>query len=279
MLELETQGRIYTDSKVAQLKRYLDELPGQAVHDLWDDIPHINSQAKERLGYPTQKPIALLRRIIESSSNPEDVVFDPFCGCGTSIFASHLLGRKWIGCDIAILSVQIVRDILLKRYGLEEGKHYMVSGIPRSVEGAEELFNHDPRQFQHWAVELAEGFASAKWSGDRGIDGRIYYETSEGLKSMVLSVKGGKLTPAFMRELRGTMEREDGAEMGGMICLHPSTKGMRAEVADAGVYSYEGRDYHRLQIRTAQDLLDGKCFDTPSTVRTLGKSSQTIMAV
>ena len=151
----------------------------------------VQAQAKERLGYPTQKPIALLQRIIAASTNEGDVVFDPFCGCGTAVYAAHLLNRKWIGCDIAILSIRLVRDVLLKRYGLEEDKGYTMAGIPRSVEAAKELFTHDPRQFQHWAVELAQGFASAKFSGDKGIDGRIHFETNEGLKNMVISVKGG----------------------------------------------------------------------------------------
>ena len=248
--------------------------------DDWWNINIINQAAKERLGYPTQKPLALLKRIITASSNEGDVVFDPFCGCGTTIYAAHLTGRKWIGCDIAILSVNLVRDVLLKRYGLQEGKHYRVDGIPRSVEAAHELFNHDPLQFQHWAVELAGGFASAKFSGDRGIDGRIHFETNEGLKNMVLSVKGGsKPAPLWMRELGGVVQREEDTRMGGLICLKNPTKGMRDEEASGGIYTYQGRDYHRLQIRTIQDLLDGKWFDTPSMVRTLGKSSQTIMPV
>jgi len=263
-----------------QRKRFLDELKGKPVQNLWDDIKMISSQSSERLGYPTQKPIALLKRIIEASTNPGDVILDPFCGCGTAIYAAHLLGRKWIGCDIAILSIHLVQDVLLKRYGLQEGKDYLVAGIPKSVEGAHDLFARDPHQFQHWAVELAGGFASAKFSGDKGIDGRIHFETKEGLKNMVLSVKGGsKPTPVWMRELGGVVQREEDTRMGGLICLEKPTKGMREEEADGGIYSCERRDYPRLQIRTIQDLLDGKWFDTPSTVRTLGKSSQTIMPV
>ena len=262
---------------IPALKRYLDEQGGTPLGDVWADIKPVQSQAKERLGYPTQKPLELLRRII---ANKGDVVFDPFCGCGTAAYAAHLLGRKWIGCDIAILSIDLVRDVLLKRYGLQEGKHYIVDGIPRSVEAAHKLFAHDPRQFQHWVVELAGGFASAKFSGDRGIDGRIHFETNEGLKNMVISVKGGnKPTPGWMRELGGVVQREEDTRMGGLICLENPTRGMRDEEARGGIYSYQEKDYHRLQIRTTQDLLDGKWFDTPSMVRTLGKSPQTIMPV
>lgn len=242
--------------------------------DVWTDIDRLNQTAKERLGYPTQKPIKLLSRIIALSSNPGDVVFDPFAGCGTAIYAAHLTGRKWIGCDIAILSVQIVRDVLSKTYGLREGEHYEVSGVPLSVEGAQELFEADPRQFQHWAVEKSGGFASLKHSGDRGIDGRIHYETKDGLRHMVLSVKGGKLQPAFVRELRGVLERETDATMGGLICLQPLTPGMRSEVAAAGMMEHEGVNYPRLQIRTIEDLLAGRLFETPSRVQTLGREQQ-----
>jgi DNA modification methylase len=257
---------------VPEFKLYLPQ--GQPVQDVVTDIPPLNSQAKERLGYPTQKPLVLLKRIIEASSREGDVVFDPFCGCGTAIYASHLTQRNWIGCDIAILSVRLVREVLLRRYGLEEGRDYEVSGVPLSLEGAHELFNRDPHQFQNWAVELAGGFCSVRRSGDRGVDGRIYYETSTGLRSMVISVKGGHLSPAYIRELRGTMERENNAELGGFICLEKPTKGMWRDVAEAGVYTYMGKPYDRLQIRTIGDLLDGKAFDTPSRVQTMNWDRQ-----
>lgn len=270
--KLDQQGLIYWPDKpggLPYLKLFLDERPGVSIQDIWGDIPPLNSQATERLGYPTQKPIALLERVIEASSNPGDVVFDPFCGCGSAIYAAHLSGRQWVGCDIAILSVQIVRDVLLNRYGLREGEHYQISGIPLSVEGASDLFKRDARQFQHWSVEIAGGFSSTKHSGDQGIDGRIHFQTEGGLKNMVLSVKGGHITPAYVRELRGVLERERDSEMAGFICLQEPTKGMRDEAAAAGLYTYLGTDYHRLQIRTIQDLLDGRGFDTPSKVQTL----------
>lgn len=278
---LDKAGRIQwpPDGSVPRYKRYWNDVKeGQSIQAIWTDIGPIGAQAEERLGYPTQKPIKLLKRIIEASSNEGEVVFDPFAGCGTAIYAAHELNRKWIGCDIAILSVQLVRDVLLKRYGLKEGEHYLVDGVPKSVEAAQELFDHDPRQFQHWAVELAGGFASTKTSGDKGIDGRIHFETSKGnLKNVVLSVKGGKLSPVFMRELRGTLAREADSVIGGLICLQQPTKGMLQEAASAGMYTYMGTDYHRLQIRTIQDLLDGKGFDTPSKVQTLSWTKQMAM--
>ncbi len=278
--ELDRMGRILWPAKAGgtpSFKQYLDDMEGVELQDVWVDISPLSPQAKERLGYPTQKPIALLERIIRAGSDAGDVVFDPFCGCGSAVYAAHLTGRKWIGCDIAILSVQIVRDVLLKRYGLREGEHYEVSGVPLSVEGAQDLFGRDPRQFQHWAVELAGGFSSTKHSGDRGVDGRIHFETGDGLKHVVISVKGGKLQPAFVRELHGVYERESDAEMGGFICLQEPTPGMIAEAASAGTYTYRGTEYHRLQIRTIQDLLEGNGFDTPSKVQTLNWMNQPML--
>lgn len=280
MEQYEKDNRLfYTKNGIPRLKRYLDEAKGMPAQDVWGDIESLRSWHQEKLGYPTQKPIALLKRIIEASSNEGDVIFDPFAGCGTSIYAAHLLGRKWIGCDIAILSVKLVRDVLLKRYGLREGENYVISGIPVSVEGAHDLFDRDPFQFQHWSVELAGGFASTKRTGDLGIDGRIYFETSSGLKNMVLSVKGGKLTPAYVRELRGVIERDDGTEIGGFICLEKPTKGMISEAASAGTYTYLGKEYPRLQIHTVDDLLQGKGFNTPSQVQTMNWIKQLQLAL
>ncbi|MBM4447567.1 MAG: hypothetical protein FJ023_09560 [Chloroflexi bacterium] len=262
-------GRVY--------KYYMDE--PKNPDDVWL-VPQIPERdKKERLGYPTQKPIALLNRIVNASTRPGDVIFDPFCGCGTAVYAAHLLGRKWIGCDIAILSVRLIRDVLFKRYGLKEGAHYEVSGVPLSVEGAEDLFDRDARQFQHWAVELAGGFSSSKYSGDKGIDGRIHFEIKDGLRNMILSVKGGKLSPAYVRELRGVLEREPNSEMAGFICLQPPTKGMDEEAAKVGIYMLQGTSYDRLQIRTVQALLDGKGFDTPSKVKILGWQNQGVLPI
>jgi len=255
-----------------KFKRYLSEAKGVPAQDILLDVPSLQrmrSAYAETLGYPTQKPIGLLQRIIEASSNPGDVIFDPFAGCGTSIYAAHTLGRQWIGCDIAILSVQIVRDVLLKRYGLKEGINYTVDGVPRSVEAARELMHHDPRQFQHWSVELAGGFASTKHSNDRGVDGRIHFDTPDGLRNMVISVKGGKLNPSFTREVLGTLGREPDSVMAGFICLEEPTKGMKYDAANSGFYTLHGKDYHKLQLRTIQQLLDGYGFDTPSRVQTL----------
>ena len=249
------------------------EMPRGKTPDDVIVLPSLNAMARERLGYPTQKPIALLERIIKASSNEGDVVFDPFCGCGTTIYTAHLNNRQWIGCDIAILAIRLVRDVLKKRYGLENGEHYLTDGVPLSVEGARELFEADAHQFQNWAVELAGGFCSQRRSGDRGIDGRIHFEIDEGYRYMVLSVKGGTLQPAHIRELRGVLEREDSI-MAGFICLSNPTRGMVREASSAGRWEYEGKHYDRIQIRTIQQLLDGIGFNTPTQVQTLNWDRQ-----
>lgn len=262
---------------VPEFKFYLPS--GQVLQDIITDIAPINSQAKERLGYPTQKPVALLKRLIEATTQEGDVVFDPFCGCGSAIVAAHATKRKWIGCDIAIWSVSIVKNVLEKRYGLLDDKDYKVDGIPLSVEGAKELFSDDPLHFQDWAVESIGGFVNTKKSGDRGIDGRIWWETPAGMRCMVISVKGGKLNPGWIRDLVGTQSLDPSAEMGGFICLQEPTKGMLQAVADAGMHSFNGASYERIQIRTVADIIAGKGFKTPAPVKLLGWEKQGVLAL
>lgn len=255
---------------VPQQKRYADENPGVGVQDIITDIGPISSQSKDRLGYPTQKPVALLERIIQASTNKGDVVFDPFCGCGTTIYAAERTGRRWIGCDIAILSIKLVREVLTERYRLVEGRHYEVNGIPTSVEGAQELFDKDPSTFQNWFVERVGGFPMQRKSADRGIDGRIYFETRNGLREMMIQVKGGKhIRPTDVRDLRGVLEREDTAEMAGFLSIAPPTKAMQSEAAEAGTFEYAGIQYPRIQFLTTADVLEDKReFHMPTRVNT-----------
>jgi len=276
---MDAEGLVYWPKRAGgwpRMKKYLDETKGVPLQDVWTDISPINSQARERLGYPTQKPIALLSRIIESSSEPGDVVFDPFCGCGTTIYAAEQLGRNWVGCDIAILAVKLIRELLAERYRLIEGVHFVLDGIPVTVEQAEELFRRDPFQFQHWAVERAGGFPMTKKGADHGIDGRMYFEAGKTLKEMVLSVKGGAIRPTDVRDLRGVLEREDGAEMAGFISLREPSRAMREEAATAGMLKYGGIDYPRIQFLTIGDMLEEKReFHTPSKVGTRISTGQT----
>jgi len=280
---LDEAGLIYWPPKgsVPQQKRYSDENPGVGVQDIVTDIGPISSQSKDRLGYPTQKPVALLERIIQASTNKGDVVFDPFCGCGTTIYASEKTGRKWIGCDIAILSIKLVREVLTERFRLVEGSHFEVDGIPTSVDGAQELFNKDPSTFQNWFVERVGGFPMQRKSADRGIDGRIYFETRDGLREMMLQVKGGKhVRPTDVRDLRGVLEREENAEMAGFLSIVQPTKAMLSEAAEAGMYEYAGVQYPRIQFLTTADVLvEKREFHMPARVNTKISTGQQSLAL
>ena len=163
--EYVASGQIFfTKNGFPRYKRYLKEMKGVALQDIWADrdVQPVVSWSNEGFGYPTQKPVALLDRIIRLCSNKGEVVFDPFCGCGTTIYAAVNTDRKWIGCDIAVLAIKLIREVLSERYHLVEGVHYDVDGIPVSVEQAQELFHHDPFQFQHWLVERIGGFPMQK---------------------------------------------------------------------------------------------------------------------
>ena len=172
MERLDNEGRVYyTRNGIARIKRYLDEMPGLPAQDIWADIQALRSWHTERLGYATQKPLALLERIIQASSNPGDTVFDPFCGCATTLEAAHRLGRRWIGIDIAIHAVKRVARLRLRdRLGLEEGTDYIIEGVPRNLEGARDLWRRDKHHFQKWAVEQVDGFVTTRKTGDGGVD-------------------------------------------------------------------------------------------------------------
>ena len=180
------------------------------LNDVWNDIAPINSQAKERIGYVTQKPLALLERIIKASSNEGDVVLDPFCGCATTLEAAHKLKRCWIGIDIAIHAVKRVARVRLQdRLGLQEDRDFTIEGIPRNTEGARDLWQRDKYHFQKWAVEQVDGFVTTKRTADGGVDGRLYFDVPDNptLQSMVIEVKGGRhVGIADVRALRGVLE-------------------------------------------------------------------------
>jgi site-specific DNA-methyltransferase (adenine-specific) len=271
MRQLDGEGRIYKESRVPRLKRYLDELPGQAIHELWADIPPINSQAQERLGYPTQKPLALLERIISASSNPGDVVLDPFCGCGTAVAAAQKLGRRWIGIDITHLS------IALMKYRLEDmfpGITFAVHGEPQDLDGARQLAQESRYQFQWWALSLVRaqpfggeaGSKTGKKGSDKGIDGIIPFmdDASGTRKRVIVQVKSGHVNSGLIRDLVGTMKREE-APIGVFITLeHPSAE-MKTEAIKQGFYHSPlwNKDYPALQILTISDLLKGAQIKMP----------------
>jgi site-specific DNA-methyltransferase (adenine-specific) len=242
---------------VPRFKRYLDEQKGKPIGDIWDDIPPINSQAQERLGYPTQKPVALLERIIGTSSNPGAVVLDPFCGCGTAVHAAEKLGRSWIGIDITHLAISLIERRLKDAF---PGVSFEVHGAPRDLWGARDLALRDKYQFQWWAVSLidAQPFAGKKKGADGGIDGLIYFRSdARTTERAIVSVKGGdNVGVPMIRDLKGVLDRER-APLGVFLTLAPPTRPMEAEAASAGFYELGGRRYPRLQILTIEQALAG----------------------
>ncbi len=276
MEELEAQGKlVYSKSGMVYQKRYLDESLGVAVQDFWDDIPMLRGihQKSERLGYPTQKPEALLERILKASSNEGDVVLDPFCGCGTTVQVAQKLNRRWIGIDITHLAIGLIKTRLDDTFGHDVRKTYEVIGEPTDVAGAEQLALENKWQFQYWALGLcgARPTEGIKKGADRGIDGRLYFhdDNSGKSKQIIFSVKGGRnIGVAEVRDLVGVLDREK-AELGVYVSFEEPTKPMQREAAEAGFYtSSDGTRYPRVQLLTIKDLLEGnKRVERPLHVR------------
>ena len=235
--------------------------------DVWSDIPPISARAAERLGYPTQKPEALLERILKASSNEGDVVLDPFCGCGTAVAVAQRLNRRWIGIDVTHLAVSLIKHRLRDAFGEEVEKIYEVVDEPVDLPGARALAVQDAYQFQWWALGLVSARpVEQKKGADRGIDGRLFFhddaETQE-TKQIVLSVKSGSVQVAHVRDLRGVVEREKAA-IGVLITLEEPTRNMKAEAAGAGFYQSPWQTKHpKIQVLTIEELFGGKKIDFP----------------
>ena len=241
-----------------------DESQGVPMRDVWT-ISIIAPSAKERLGYPTQKPEALLERVIQASSSEGDLILDPFCGCGTTVAVAERLNRRWIGIDITHLAIGLMKHRLRDAFGDEV--EYEVMGEPVSLPDAQALADSDPYQFQWWALGLVGARpVEPKKGADKGIDGRLYFHDDAGgeTKQVILSVKAGHTGRSHMHELRGVVEREE-AEIGVLITMQEPTQPMRREAASAGFYHSPGwnTDHPRLQILTVAELLDGKGIDMP----------------
>lgn len=246
--------------RVPQLKRFFDEQRGRPISDVWSDIAPLNSQAAERLGYPTQKPQSLLERIIATSSREGDVILDPFCGCGTSVAAAQALGRQWIGIDVTYIAVDLIATRLRAAYGTSAD--FEVHGIPRDVRGAEALFRQSPFDFERWAVSLVEGQPNAKQVGDRGIDGVIRFpvDRKSQIGRCLVSVKGGKqINPAMVRDLVGTVDTEH-AELGLLTTLREPTRGMiqAASTGRSYVWPVNNQAFPQVQLASVEDLLNGR---------------------
>lgn len=259
-------GLIYQSGpgRVPQFKRYLDEQKGMPLGDVWTDIPPLNSQAKERLGYPTQKPVKLLRRILRAASNKGDVVLDPFCGCGTTIAAAEESQRNWIGIDVAFHAIKVIEDRIASQNPIAK---FDVGGIPRDFESAQRLALKDKFQFQWWANYLVgvQTLKEVKRGPDKGIDGQMYFMNGpRGWGRILTSVKGGQhVGVKDVRELKAVIDREK-AEMGLFICLNEPTRDMAAEAAAFGFVSTVHGHLPRLQIVSISEWFHGRRPTLPS---------------
>lgn len=267
---LDAEGRIYWPLKGGwpRYKRYIDEVPGVPLQDVWSDIKPINARARERIGWATQKPVDLLARIIAISSNEGDVLLDPFCGCGTALEAAESLGRRWIGIDVTYLSVAVMQSRLYQRFGIRAP----IEGSPTEVEGARKLAVQEPNgrdQFELWALTMVGAVPDGgvqKKGADGGVDGAITFGGSAGkIETVVVSVKSGHVQANLIQQLKGAMDAR-GAAMGLFVTLDEPTGPMRHEAAIAGIYRFGNRSYPRVQILSVRDLLEeGKRPDLPPT--------------
>src|SRR5574337_522740 len=260
MRALDEAGKLHFPTRPdgrLRLKLYADASAGIKLQNLWDDITPIGAQAQERLGYPTQKPLALLERIIAASSNEGDVVLDPFCGCGTTVHAAQKLKRQWIGIDITHLAVALIEKRLKDAF---PGIEYEVFGVPKDADAARDLAQRDKHEFQKWIVATVGGqpYKGGKKGMDRGIDGYLHFRDADNKpQTAIVSVKGGGIKSGDIRDLKGTMEREDAA-LGVFLTLNQATREMEKEAASAGFYESGGKKFLRLQILTAAEVIEGK---------------------
>ena len=267
---------VFSKNGVPRFKHFLDEMPGAPAQAIWDDIQPVSAHSKEKLGYPTQKPLALLERIIKASSNEGDVVLDPFCGCGTAVVAAEKLGRKWIGIDITHLAISLIKKRLHDHF---PDVKFEVVGEPESVEAAKALAEQSKFQFEAWAVSLLGGQPyKSKGGGDRGVDGLLYFMDFEGkFHRIIIQVKGGNYNLGDVQRLKATMDDED-APLGVFLALKPPSKGMLSYAASLGKWRMPGslREYPVMQILTVEDYFKGIRPDLPDTSETLKRAKREI---
>jgi site-specific DNA-methyltransferase (adenine-specific) len=272
MEQFEKEGRlIYVKTGMPCYKRYLDEMPGVPLQDIWTDLNPIGPGAKERLGYPTQKPEALLERIINASSHEGDIVLDPFCGCGTTVTVAERLKRRWIGIDITHLAITLIKKRLNDTFGKELAP-FEVIGEPADAMSAAALAEVNRHQFEWWALGLVDAAPAQdkKKGADRGVDGVLYFQEKDDgpYHKIIVQVKSGHVSAREVRDLKGVLEREKAA-LGCLLTLKPPTRPMKEEAAAAGFYTpaqFPESRFPRLQILTITELFAGKQLEYPRWV-------------
>jgi site-specific DNA-methyltransferase (adenine-specific) len=283
---LADEGKIYFPPKngFPRLKRYQDEAKGVVLQEVWDDIHPINSQAIERLGYPTQKPLALLERVIQASSNLGDTILDAYCGCGTTVVEAERLKRKWIGIDITYQSISLVLRRLEKSFGEDVLRRIKLAGIPRDMESAIALANKKDdrlrKEFEKWALLTYtnnRAIINEKKGADRGIDGIAYFLTGKDTSSKVIfQVKSGGVQRGDIATLRGDMDREKAA-MAILITLEKPSAPMTKEAKAAGSFFHEqmGKSYDQIQIVTIEEIVEqGARLEIPMSLEVLRAAKQ-----
>lgn len=246
----------YSKTGYVRQKFFLEDSRGVPVQSVWVDIPSLSGAHAERLGYPTQKPLALLERILSASSKEGDLVLDPFCGCGTTLHAASKLNRRWIGIDITHLAIGLIKRRLTEAF---PPMPFDIIGVPKDLGGAQALAEQDKYEFQKWALSMvqAQPYKGGKKGGDGGVDGYIYFKPDlKKTEKAIVSVKGGaSLTPAMVKDLIVTVDQE-GAKIGIFLTLTPPTKGMVTQASSAGFYKTEYGQFPKIQIVTIEKLFD-----------------------
>ena len=286
--QFDAEGRVHWPAKeggMPRLRQYPEDLAGVPLQDVWNDVRPMHNLSQERMGYPTQKPIALLERIINASSNPGDVVLDPFCGCGTAVVAAQKLGRQWLGIDVTPIATSLIQKRLFDQFEARDlrllspadransvtlARAFRVEGLPVDEAGAKAMFEADHKKFEMWAVGLVPAIPQEKKGADGGIDGLAYFDVgAKELVKAVIQVKGGKNVGApGVQQLRGAMTGMNAA-LGFYVTLETPTKGMKAEALSAGFFKAStgvGKQVPAMQIRTVAELLSGDSFEFPVTV-------------
>jgi DNA modification methylase len=288
MKKLDLEGKLHFTKKGGiRLKRYLDEMSGMPLQDIWNDISPINSQAAERLGYPTQKPEALLERIIKVSSSEGSVILDAYCGCGTTVAVADRLNRKWIGIDITYQSISLILKRLEEHFGVATLKNIILSGVPEDFASAQALANKQDdrtrKEFEKWAVltySNNRALINEKKGSDGGIDGIAYFldfdkRGFEEYKQILFSVKTNKiLAPSVIRDLNGTIEREKAA-MGVLLTLYPMGNLIK-ESKKYGVFANNmlGQTYPKILIVSIEEILSGKTIKIPTSLKPVKRAEQ-----